>query len=64
MEEGEAVITVKAVGGSSRYEKIAAMIEDTEKLKSGLEARPSTWRTDWSHTHLAGTAPTYCLPEM
>ena len=39
VEEGEAVITVKAVGGSSRYEKIAAMIEDTEKLKSGLESK-------------------------
>ncbi len=28
-------IDVKAVGGSSRYEKIAAMIEESEKLKSG-----------------------------
>lgn len=39
VEEGEVTINVKAVGGSSRYEKIAAMIEDSEKLKSGLESR-------------------------
>ncbi len=39
VEEGEVTINVKAVGGSSRYEKIAAMIEDSEKLKSGLESK-------------------------
>ncbi len=39
VEEGEVTINVKAVGGSSRYEKIAAMIEDSEKLKSGLVSR-------------------------
>lgn len=30
---------LKQSGGSSRYEKIAAMIEESEKLKSGLESR-------------------------
>ena len=39
VEEGEVVFTVCSVGGNSRYEKIAAMIEDTEKLKSGLESK-------------------------
>lgn len=39
VEEGEVTVDVKAVGGSSRYEKIAAMIEESEKLKSGLESR-------------------------
>ena len=39
VEEGELTILVKAVGGASRYEKIAAMIEETEKLKSALEGK-------------------------
>ena len=39
LEEGELEIQVKAVSGSTRFEKIAAMIEDSEKLKSALESR-------------------------
>ncbi len=34
VEEGEITIRVKTVGGSSRYEKIVTMIEESEKLKS------------------------------
>ena len=30
---------VKAVSGSTRFEKIVAMIEDSEKLKSSMESR-------------------------
>ncbi len=33
VEEGELTIEVKAVSGSTRYEKIVTMIEDSEKLK-------------------------------
>ncbi len=39
LEEGELKIKVKATMGSNRYEKIAAMIEETEKLKSSTEAQ-------------------------
>ena len=39
MEEGELEITVRAVSGSTRYEKIVTMIEDSEKLKSALESK-------------------------
>ncbi len=39
LEEGEIEVLVKAVSGSTRYEKIVTMIEDSEKLKSALESR-------------------------
>lgn len=39
LEEGELEIQVKAVSGSTRFEKIVTMIEDSEKLKSALESR-------------------------
>ena len=39
LEEGELEILVKAVSGSTRFEKIVTMIEDTEKLKSALESK-------------------------
>ena len=61
VEEGEAIITVKAVGGSSRYEKIAAMIEDTEKLKSGLESKAEHLADRLVPYTLGGTALTYLL---
>lgn len=39
VEEGELVIEVQSVGGNSRYEKIVTMIEESEKLKSGVESK-------------------------
>lgn len=39
LEEGELEILVKAVSGSTRFEKIVSMIEDSEKLKSALESK-------------------------
>ena len=39
VEEGELDVRVKAVSGSTRFEKIVAMIEDSEKLKSSMESR-------------------------
>ena len=41
VEEGEITICVKEVNGSSKYEKIMTMIEESEKLKSSLEGRAS-----------------------
>ncbi len=39
LEEGELAIQVKKVSGSTRYEKIMGMIEESEKLKSKLEGK-------------------------
>ena len=39
LEEGWLAIRVKETGGSSRYEKIVTMIEESEKLKSALESK-------------------------
>ncbi len=39
VEEGEITIRVKQTSGSTRYEKIVSMIEESEKLKSGLESK-------------------------
>ena len=61
VEEGEVTINVKAVGGSSRYEKIAAMIEDSEKLKSGLESRAEHLADKLVPYSLGGTALTWLL---
>lgn len=61
VEEGEVTIDVKAVGGSSRYEKIAAMIEDSEKLKSGLESRAEHLADKLVPYSLGGTALTWLL---
>ena len=39
VEEGEITFKVKEANGSSKYEKIMAMIEESEKLKSSLESK-------------------------
>ena len=39
LEEGEITIQVKEVNGSSKFEKIVTMIEESEKLKSSLEGK-------------------------
>ena len=39
LEEGELEIVVRAVSGSTRFETIVTMIEDSEKLKSNLESK-------------------------
>lgn len=39
LEEGEILIRIKSSSGSTRYEKIVNMIEDSEKLKSAVESR-------------------------
>ena len=45
VEEGELTICVKKVSGNTRYEKVIAMIEESEKLKSGWKARPNIGRS-------------------
>lgn len=39
VEEGELVVCVKEMNGSSKFEKIVTMIEESEKLKSSLEGK-------------------------
>ena len=39
VEEGELTIKVREVSGSTRFEKIVTMIEESEKLKSSLESK-------------------------
>ena len=39
VEEGELTIRVKETNGSSKFDKIVTMIEESEKLKSGLESK-------------------------
>lgn len=39
LEEGELVIEVRETAGSTRYEKIVTMIEESEKLKSSMEGQ-------------------------
>lgn len=39
VEEGEITFKVKEANGSSKYEKIMTMIEESEKLKSSLESK-------------------------
>ena len=39
VEEGEITICVKKVAGSTRFERIVTMIEESEKLKSSVEGK-------------------------
>lgn len=59
VEEGEIIIQVGAAGGASRYERIAAMIEETEKLKSGLESKAEHLADRLVPYTLAGTGLVY-----
>ena len=61
LEEGELTILVKQTGGSSRYEKITAMIEESEKQKSGLESKAEHLADRLVPYSLGGTALTYLL---
>ena len=63
LEEGELTILVKQTGGSSRYEKITAMIEESEKLKSGLESKAEHLADRLVPYSLGGTALTYLLTQ-
>ncbi|MSS63645.1 heavy metal translocating P-type ATPase [Velocimicrobium porci] len=59
LEEGELTIEVKAVGNSTKFEKIVAMIEESEKLKSKLEGKAEHLADKLVPYTLAGTALTY-----
>ena len=61
IEEGELTVRVKEVGGSSRFEKIVTMIEDSEKLKSASESKAEHLADRLVPYTLGGTALTYLL---
>lgn len=61
LEEGEITVCVKQVGNCSRYEKIVTMIEESEKLKSGLESRAEHLADRLVPWTLGGTILTYLL---
>ena len=52
VEEGNCVLRVTGVSGESRYDRIVRMIEDSQRLKSGVESRAS---------HLADKLVPWCL---
>lgn len=61
LEEGELTIAVRETVGCSRYEKIVTMIEESEKLKSGLESKAEHLADKLVPYSLVGTALTYLL---
>lgn len=61
MEEGELTIRVKETSGSTKFEKIVTMIEETEKLKSAVESKAEHLADKLVPYTLAGTALTYAL---
>lgn len=61
VEEGEITIKVKETGGSSKFEKIVMMIEESEKLKSALESKAEHIADKLVPYTLAGTGITYLL---
>ncbi len=52
VEEGNCVMRVTGAAGENRYDRIVRMIEDSERLKSGVESRAS---------HLADRLVPWCL---
>ena len=61
LEEGELTIQVKAISGSTRFEKIVTVIEDSEKLKSGVESKAESLADRLVPYTLGGTVLTWLL---
>ena len=61
LEEGEITFCVKKVGGSSRYERIVTMIEESEKLKSSVEGKAARLADQLVPVTLGGTVLTWLL---
>ena len=61
VEEGELTIRVKETNGSSKFDKIVTMIEESEKLKSGLESKADHLADRLVPYTLLGTGITYLL---
>ena len=61
VEEGELTIRVKETNGASKFDKIVTMIEESEKLKSGLESKAEHLADRLVPYTLLGTGITYLL---
>ena len=61
VEEGELTVQVKQSAGSTRYEKIVSMIEDSERLKSSLEGKAAHLADRLVPFSFLGTILTYLL---
>lgn len=61
VEEGECVIQVSGQTGTSRYDKIVAMIEQSESLKSTAESRTANLADKLVPYTFAGSILTYLL---
>ncbi len=61
VEEGEITIRVTAISGSGRFDKIVRMIEESEKLKSGLESKAESLADGLVPYTFAGAALTYLI---
>ena len=59
IEEGSILIKVKSEAGQGRYDKMVAMIEESEKLKSNAEAKYSRIADKLVPYSLLGTGLTY-----
>ncbi|MDR1772194.1 MAG: heavy metal translocating P-type ATPase [Hungatella sp.] len=61
VEEGELTIKVREVSGSTRFEKIVTMIEESEKLKSSMESKAGHLADKLVPYTLMGTGLTWLL---
>ena len=61
LEEGEITIRVKKAAGSTRFERIVAMIEESEKLKSSVEGKAATLADALVPYSFGGTILTWLL---
>ena len=61
LEEGELTLQVKEANGSTKFEKIVSMIEESEKLKSALEGKAEHLADQLVPYTLAGTVLTYLV---
>ena len=61
VEEGEIVLQVRELSGSTRFEKIVTMIEDSEKLKSTVESKAEHLADRLVPYTLLGTGLVYAL---
>ena len=61
LEEGELTVLVKEATGSTKFEKIVTMIEETEKLKSSVESQAEHLADKLVPYTLLGTGLVYLL---
>lgn len=61
LEEGELIVEVKETAGSTKFEKIVTMIEESEKLKSSVEGKAEHLADRLVPYTLLGTGLVYLL---